>query len=67
MRVYERTAPPFARCDARWSAGPGAPARIAAYSAAGKHADLVGLTYRQHLAHLPAGEGPEADPYWPYQ
>ena len=68
VRVYERGAPQFARTEARWSAGPGAPQRIAAYAAAGNvFEDLAGLTRRQHLAQLPAGESADEDPYWPYR
>lgn len=63
MRVYERTAPPFARESARWSQDP---ANIEAYRAAGNRmTSVLNVSYRQALEDIPATE--RAQTQWPYQ
>lgn len=63
VSVYERTAPPFARESLRWSSEP---ASIEAYVAGGNRmADVVGVSYRDAAAQLPAEER-ESRGGWPY-
>jgi len=70
VSVYERTAPPFARESARWSADP---ANTKAYLESGNTmADLIGLSYQAQLEQLPEAErvytGSSAHrPSWPYE
>ena len=62
VRVYESTAPAFARESARWSADA---ANIAAYEEAGfRMADVIGLTHDAALRQLPEDE--RDDHQWPY-
>ena len=62
VRVYERTAPPFARESARWSENQ---ANIDAYVRAGRHMeDVVGLSDYEAYAQLPESE--RNDRTWPY-
>eukprot|EP01062_Namystynia_karyoxenos_P027641 TRINITY_DN21154_c0_g1_i1.p1 TRINITY_DN21154_c0_g1~~TRINITY_DN21154_c0_g1_i1.p1 ORF type:complete len:329 (+),score=106.53 TRINITY_DN21154_c0_g1_i1:77-988(+) len=63
VRVYERSAPPFTRDSARWSADP---ANVQRYISSGRRmTDVLGLSYRRALEQLPPAE--REDPSWPYQ
>ena len=53
VSVYERTAPPFARESARWSADP---AQVADYVATKRMKGVVDTPLRDALAQLPAEE-----------
>jgi hypothetical protein len=62
MRVYEGTAPMFARESLRWSANP---ANIESYVASGRRmTDVLGLSLVQAERQLPSPEA--ADMEWPY-
>lgn len=63
VRIYERTAPVFARDSARWSADP---ANTKAYLDAGcRMTDVIGQRYTTALAGLPAAEREDIG-QWPY-
>jgi hypothetical protein len=62
VRVYERSAPPFARESARWSESQ---ANIDAYVRAGRRMeDVIGLSDYEAYAQLPDVE--RNDREWPY-
>eukprot|EP00756_Hemistasia_phaeocysticola_P026038 Hpha_TRINITY_DN16038_c6_g1::TRINITY_DN16038_c6_g1_i4::g.117428::m.117428 len=62
-RIYERTAPVFARESARWSADP---ANTQAYLDAGRRMkDVIGQGYTSALASLPRAEREDIG-HWPY-
>jgi hypothetical protein len=62
VRVYENTAPAFARDSWRWSADP---ANIERYIAQGRvMTDVLGLSVEEAEAHLPEAEA--NDSFWPY-
>eukprot|EP00937_MAST-01D_sp_MAST-1D-sp2_P001341 g1341.t1 len=63
VRIYESTAPQFARESARWSENP---QNIADYEAAGNvMAGVAGLSHGAALRQLPAAERDDFD--WPYE
>ena len=69
VSVYERTAPPFARESARWSADP---ANVQAYLDAGRRMhDVTGCTAAEAFEQLPPHErvytGSTAGNAWPYE
>lgn len=70
VSVYERSAPPFARDSARWSADP---ANIKAYLDNGRTMpDIMGLSLRDALRQLPENErsytgSGAAVKLWPYE
>ena len=62
VRVYESTAPAFARDSFRWSADP---AKIKAYIQNGRRMrDVLDLSLNEALAQIPASEA--NDSIWPY-
>ena len=63
VSVYERTAPPFARESARWSADEG---NVRAYHEAGNRMvpSITGLSLRQAMKALPEHEA--EDDRWPW-
>eukprot|EP01065_Artemidia_motanka_P029493 TRINITY_DN355_c0_g1_i3.p1 TRINITY_DN355_c0_g1~~TRINITY_DN355_c0_g1_i3.p1 ORF type:complete len:249 (+),score=51.89 TRINITY_DN355_c0_g1_i3:61-807(+) len=64
VRVYERSAPAFARESARWSADP---ANVQRYRDAGRRmTDVIGKRYSRAIAELPAEEQAEVGA-WPYE
>ena len=63
VKVYERSAPQFAREAARWSEDP---ARLQTYRISGNIMfDIRGLSHRQALAQLPKSEQEDFD--WPHE
>jgi len=63
VKVYERSAPQFARDAARWSADE---RNLDEYVSNGRSmADIKGLSHRQALAKLPESEREDFD--WPYE
>ncbi|KAH8071930.1 hypothetical protein JL721_3833 [Aureococcus anophagefferens] len=64
VSVYERTAPPFARESARWSADP---AQVADYVATKRMKGVVDAPLRDALARLRRGATAAGRRLWPYE